>query len=83
MQYYALSGLGEFDSRMDQGRRAPLRFALAPGFHIPRRWRWFTYSQLIGIIWLNTSKLRTLCIAGRTVGAARRGRPYFNYLAFG
>jgi len=22
-----------------QGRRAPLRFALAPGFHIPRRWR--------------------------------------------
>ena len=23
----------------NQGRRAPLRFALAPGFHIPRRWR--------------------------------------------
>src|SRR5678815_2134626 len=22
-----------------QGRRAPLRFALAPGSHIPRRWR--------------------------------------------
>jgi len=22
-----------------QGRRAPLRFALAPGCHIPRRWR--------------------------------------------
>ena len=22
-----------------QGRRAPLRFALAPGFHIPRLWR--------------------------------------------
>gem|GEM_PF-1159804 len=23
----------------NQGRRAPLRFALAPGFHIPRLWR--------------------------------------------
>jgi len=23
----------------NQGRRAPLRFALAPGCHIPRRWR--------------------------------------------
>jgi hypothetical protein len=23
----------------NQGRRAPLRFALAPGYHIPRRWR--------------------------------------------
>src|SRR5678816_3806159 len=23
-----------------QGRRAPLRFALAPGFHISRRWRY-------------------------------------------
>ena len=22
-----------------QGRRAPLRFALAPGYHIPRLWR--------------------------------------------
>jgi len=24
---------------LNQGRRAPLRFALAPGFHISRRWR--------------------------------------------
>jgi hypothetical protein len=24
----------------NQGRRVPLRFTLAPGFHIPRLWRW-------------------------------------------
>src|SRR5215204_1090162 len=24
------------------------RFALAPGFHIPRLWRWFTYTSDLG-----------------------------------
>jgi hypothetical protein len=25
----------------NQGRRVPLRFTLAPGFHIARLWRWY------------------------------------------
>jgi len=37
-KYVAPSGLQVFNS-VTQGRRAPLRFALAPGFHISRRWR--------------------------------------------
>ena len=40
--HYALSGL-EFLDVFDQGRRAPLRCALAPGFHIPRHWRCESY----------------------------------------
>ena len=35
IKYSALSGLGTF-LFCYQGRRAPLRFALAPGFHISR-----------------------------------------------
>jgi len=27
----------------NQGRRAPLRVALAPDFYIPRLWRWSTF----------------------------------------
>jgi hypothetical protein len=36
--YYALSALDQIVFS-NQGRRAPLHFALAPGFHIPRLWR--------------------------------------------
>src|SRR5690349_6019550 len=36
--YYALSELCRYNA-FTQGRRAPLRYALAPGFHIPRLWR--------------------------------------------
>jgi hypothetical protein len=36
--YYALSALDQIVFSY-QGRRAPLRFALAPGFHISRLWR--------------------------------------------
>jgi hypothetical protein len=36
--YYALSALDQIVFS-HQGRRAPLRFALAPGFHISRLWR--------------------------------------------
>ncbi len=35
--YSALSGL--LDLERNQGRRASLRCALAPGYHIPRPWR--------------------------------------------
>src|SRR6185503_17838324 len=37
-RYYALLGLHGFNSVV-QGRRASLRFALAPGFYIARLWR--------------------------------------------
>jgi hypothetical protein len=36
--YYALSALDQIVFSY-QGRRAPLRYALAPGFHISRLWR--------------------------------------------
>ena len=36
--YFGLSGLAPFWTG-NQGRRAPLRFALAPGSHITRLWR--------------------------------------------
>jgi hypothetical protein len=34
--YYALSELHELFTRVTQGRRASLRSALAPGYHMPR-----------------------------------------------
>jgi hypothetical protein len=37
-EYYALSALDQIVS-LTRGDRAPLRFALAPGFHISRLWR--------------------------------------------
>jgi len=37
-EYFGLSGLIRI-LRLDQGRRAPLCYALAPGFHILRPWR--------------------------------------------
>jgi hypothetical protein len=36
--YYALSAPDQIVFS-HQGRRAPFRFALAPGFHIPQLWR--------------------------------------------
>jgi hypothetical protein len=39
MQYYALSGLGPFSFCVP----GATRFALAPGFHISRLWRWIDY----------------------------------------
>jgi hypothetical protein len=39
--YFGLSVLDASFYEFNQGRRAPLRFALAPGYYIPRRWRCF------------------------------------------
>ena len=38
-EYFALSGLGTSLWNRIQGRRAALRYALAPGYHMPRPWR--------------------------------------------
>ena len=52
----------------NQGRRASLRSALAPGYHIPRRWRcacpWLSYSAPLAL-------RLPLAIIFRAVGAAR------------
>jgi len=44
--YYALSGLVNVILVFYQGRRAPLRCALAPGFHIPRLRRFIKFTCL-------------------------------------
>src|SRR6185369_1230561 len=48
--YFGPSGLDRFFGGLNQGRRAPLRFALAPGYYISRLWRsdalaWFYISR--------------------------------------
>jgi len=36
---------------LNQGRRAPLRFALAPGFHISRLWRCQPWAEISEHLW--------------------------------
>ena len=45
--YFALSGLNAVEGDLIQGRRAPLRFALAPGYHISRLWRCGSRAALV------------------------------------
>ena len=76
--YFGLSGLCSSFLGFNQGRRAPLRFALAPGCHISRRWRsgldfYGARCPVMPRRWRSALRLlrSTLPLSCRAVGALR------------
>jgi hypothetical protein len=74
------SGLDRFGC-LYQGRRAPLRFALAPGFHIPRLWRCDVFRAFDAATCSAPLTLRRVprlwrCDIFRALGAATYSAPF-------